>query len=294
MSDTPLYNLSNADDVCELFDAAAVANRTTPTRVGSIVKLGATGRLLVSGDLHDNGMNFQKVVKLARLSRSPDHHVVLQETIHGDSRVNGMDLSYRTLARIAMLKLEHPEQVHHILSNHELSQVYGPGILKDSVNQVEAFSEGLSYVFQDDTDRVNESIARYITSLPLAVRCDNGVLCSHSLPTLRKLKEFDFTVLDRDLNEADLTRPAGSAFLMTWGRGFKQELADRLAEKWGVDLFVLGHEHAEMGYEVYGDTMIVVNSDHGHGVALPIDLSKRYHRDDLAERVHYLAAVELG
>lgn len=294
MSDLPLYSLQSADDVCELFDAAAEANARTSTRRGSIIVLGDEGRLLVSGDLHDNGINFQKVIKLAKLGRKPDNHVLLQETIHGEALVNGMDLSYRTLGRIAMLKLEFPEQVHHVLSNHEMAQVYGPGILKDSVNQVEAFSDGLDYVFQDDTDRVMVSIGRYITSLPLAVKCDNGILCAHSLPAFRKLKLFDYGILDRELTEADFLRPEGSAYLMTWGRGFTQELADQMSAKWDVELFVLGHEHADMGFEEYGETMVVVNSDHGHGVALPIDLSRRYHRDDLLELMHYLAAVELG
>lgn len=284
-------NLQDAEQVAALFREAAEANRQTAGRSGSVVDLPAEGKLLLTGDLHDNRENFEKVLTLAGLGRSSTNHVLFQEMIHGPHLVNGMDFSYRIMARAAQLKVAHRDQVHHVLSNHELAQVEGTGILKDSISVVEAFDEGLSFVFGEGTDAVAEAIAAYVRSLPLAVRTANGVLASHSLPGPRKMDVFDPAVLDRELTEADYAAD-GSAYLMVWGRNLTQEQADTLGEQWGVRLFVLGHQPADMGYEECGETMFIINTDHAHGVALPLDLAgEPPNQDDLAMHVLPLAGV---
>src|SRR5690606_37420306 len=113
-----------------------------------------------------------------------------------------------------------------------------------------------------------------------------------SLPAPRKIDVFDPGVLDRLLTEEDL-QAGGSAHLMVWGRHHTQKVADELGEAWGVNLFVMGHQPAEMGYETEGQTMLVLASDHEHGVALPIDLGRTYTRDELVRQIVPLAAVVL-
>ena len=67
-----------------------------------------------------------------------------------------------------------------------------------------------------------------------------------------------------------------------------------LGEAWGVGLFVMGHQPAEMGYEPQGKTMLVLASDHDHGVALSIDLAcADYDQEKLIEQIVPLAAVVL-
>lgn len=285
-------NLQDAAQVIDLFEQGAEANFKAANRTGSVVDLPDKGSLLVTGDLHDHRENFEKAIKLAELAKSPNNHLVLQELVHGENLVNGMDFSYRILAQSAQLKVQYPEQVHHLLSNHELAQVYGTGILKDSVSVVEAFDEGLAYVFGDETDDVAAAIKRFVKSLALAVRTANGILVAHSLPSPRKMEVFDPEVLSRQLTEHDLTDADGSAHLMIWGRNLTQEQADALGEQWGVRIFLLGHQHADMGYEECGETMLILNSDHDHAVALPVDLSeKEPTRDALAMNTLPLNAV---
>ncbi len=284
-------DLKSAAAVGELFHQATEANLQTTTRDGAIVDLPKRGRLLVTGDIHDSRDHFDKALKLARLDASRHEYLVLQELVHGERLVNNMDLSYRILARAAELKVQRPEQVHILLSNHELAQVRGEGIVKDSVSVVEAFDAGLDWVFGEDADEIRAAIRAFVESMPLAVRCANGILCAHSLPSPRKLSEFDPSVLHRKPTEADYSNPNGSAHLLVWGRNLTQKLADELAEHWGVKLFVLGHQHADMGYEECGQTMLIINSDHAHGVVVPIDLSRDYTRDELLESILPLAAV---
>ncbi len=284
-------NLQDADMVRAAFDQAAQRNLRSPLRNGSVVELPASGRITVGGDVHDHRANFTKLVRLAELHRDPGHQLLLQEMVHGEKLVNGRDLSYRMVAEAAQLQLRADDRVHVLLSNHELAQVTGEDIAKHGVSSVESFHRGLEYVFGGDGDKVHESFEHYVKSLPLAIRCGNGVMFAHSLPSPRKRDAFDPLILNRGLTAQDLVGPGGSAYLMVWGRNLTQDWADDLATLWGAEQFVLGHQRAEMGYELIGQTMIVLASDHDHGVALQIDLSRGYTRDELIENILPLAAV---
>ena len=278
--------------VTDLFNRAADLNRSSPEHRGSVVELPDAGRLLMTGDLHDNGLNFQRILKLAKLDKSPSNRLILHEIVHGPSRVNGLDLSVRMLAQVAALKCEYPEQVLIMQSNHELAQLGGEGIVKDGESVVEAFDGGVEFLYGNGADEVTEAMNRYIRSLRLAVRCANGVFCSHSLPSPRKIEVFDKSVIDREPTDEDLAL-GGHAYLMVWGRHHNQKIADELAEAWNTKVFVMGHQPADMGYEIEDETMLILASDHGHGVALPIDLAKSYDRDDLVEQIVPLASVVL-
>lgn len=247
--------------------------RESPLRRGSAVRLPARGRLLATGDLHDNPVHLQKIIRLAKLDQSPDHHVVLHEMIHSERLVNNLDLSYRTLVRVAQLVLQYPKQVHPLLANHELAQYTGKGVSKGAGNSVELFNDGLAYVFGDDWEPMLDAIKTFITAMALALIAGNGVFCAHSLPSVRMMKHFDLGVLERELQPADFNSPEGSAHLMVWGRDHTVAQVDELAARWNVQVFCIGHEHAPAGIEVKG-RMIILNSDHDRAVALPLDLSQ--------------------
>lgn len=280
----------------EVFERAAGAMADSPLRQGSAVRIGAhatpqaapgtnqdrshatpraagaSARLLVTGDLHDNPAHLQKILALAKLDESPGHHVVFHEIIHGERLVNGVDFSHRMLARIAELAVAHPTQVHPLLANHELAQLTGKGISKGAGNSVEMFNEGLEYVFGDDWLEVDAAIKRFIAAMPLALITDRGVLCAHSLPAEAMMDRFDAAVLDRPPTADDYAAPSGSAHLMVWGRNHSIEHIERLASAWGVKLLCIGHEHVETGAEARGSRLLILNSDHERGRVVGIDL----------------------
>lgn len=266
-------DLQNAQQVIDTLNRAAECLLTSRFRRGSHIALPANGTLLVTGDLHDNPINLQKILRLARLAQSPDRHVIFQEMIHSERLVNGVDLSHRILVRIAELATHYPEQVHPVLANHELSQMTGKGVSKGAGNSVELFDDGLDFVFGDDWERVAEAIANFIHAMPLAVRSESGVFCAHSIPSPRLLDRFDPAVLDREMADADYETGAGSAYLMVWGRGQSDEHVKQLADAWNVRLFCLGHEHVETGCEIRGSHVIRINSDHENAAVLLIDLA---------------------
>ena len=288
---TPPVNLRDASAVISLFERAADSMGRSPVRSASVVRLPARGRLLATGDLHDNPVHLQKIIALARLAASPDHHVILHEMIHGERLINGLDLSHRMLARVAELVIQYPAQVHPLLANHELAQMTGRGVSKGAGNSVELFNDGLEFVFGDDWESVSESLREFISAMPLALISGNGVLCAHSVPAPHMMKHFDVRVVERELNPADYAPPHGAAHLMVWGRQHTAEQLDALASDWGVQAFCLGHEHAETGFELKGPRLIVLNSDHEHGAVLPIDLSRPLNLDEAMMSVIPLASI---
>jgi len=278
--------------VADLLHQTAQLNRDDPLRNGSTIHLPDAGTLLATGDLHDNTPNLQRLVKRARLDRAADHYLVLHELIHGPNRLNGMDLSIRTLARACAVRAAYPEQVFFLLSNHELAQRRQEHVFKDGGSDVDAFNDGLEHLYGDEAVQVHEAFDAYVDSLPLAIRCENGVMVAHSLPGPRKLKLFDPEVLDRALTEQDLG-DGGSAQLMVWGRRQDETVASQLAEAWGVKVFILGHQPAEMGWEEFAHNILVILSEHSHGMCVPIDLSRSYEREDLFDVLEPINGIRL-
>ena len=278
--------------IADLFERASEANLDSRRREGATVHLPGRQKVLMTGDLHDHGLNLQRILKLADLYASDKHNLVLHEIIHGPGFVNGRDLSVRTLARVAALKLQYPEQVHLLQANHELAQLGGEGISKDGLNVVKAFDDGIDFLYDDQAETVREAMLKFIRSLLLAVRLANGIFCSHSVPSPRALDGFDFSVLYRVPTDEDLA-PRGSAYKMVWGRNHTPESAEILSEHWEADLFVMGHQPADMGYVIETLTMLVLASDHSHGMVLPLNSSGRYDMDRLIEAMVPLASVVL-
>lgn len=295
MSSYPLQRppivLSDAESVIDALMAGAAANMGAACRRGSVDSIDAPGKLIATGDLHDNPVAFAKLVRLAGMRLNEPYmqddvagdatpsaicHLTLHEIIHSDRLVNGMDMSYRALARVADLKARYPEHVHVLLGNHELAQYTNAGVLKDGVRCVDVFNDAVAFTFGEDAPRVDEACKAFIRSLPIAleVHTPRGtILCAHSVPAAAGMARFDGEIIRRELHDDDYIPRTGSAYLMTWGRGYDEQSLEDLVERWGVYMFILGHEKAEDGVKFVQPNAIILASDHDKGTYLPIDLS---------------------
>jgi len=303
-------DLASAEEVIAALLAGAKSNFSATCRRGSIDYIEPPGHLVATGDLHDNPVHFERVVRAAGLGlalgsapaseadlRFASHdgyvsHVTLHEVIHSDRLISGMDFSYRVLTRVALLKAHAPHHVHVLLGNHELAQITGAGIIKDGVRSVDAFNAGVEYVFGAEADRVHEAIAEFVRSMPLALKCHTrrgDILASHSLPPAAMMNRFDPAVLSRALTEADYEPRRGSAHIMVWGRGYDAELLEDLVERWGVYMFILGHEKVPQGAMFVPPNAVVLNSDHANGAYLVLDLSAPPRADEAMNLVRMLA-----
>ena len=142
-----------------------------------------------------------------------------------------------------------------------------------------AFNDAVDFTFEADAPLVQQAIAAFIRSMPLAVRFVNAglpdVLCSHSLPAPELMDRVDPAILERldappRYTDDDLLPRRGSAHLMLWGRDHTPEQLAGLAQRWGVGLFVLGHEKADDGVLLRPPNAVILNSDHARGVYLDV------------------------
>ena len=274
----------------ETFREAARLNLEDPFREGSLIRFPAYGQLVVTGDLHGNRRNFAKLVTYCALGSSPGRFVLLQELIHEEPQgLDQPDMSHELLLEAARWKCDHPDQVFFLQSNHEVSQLTGRGILKGGRGVLDHFVAGIEASYGAEAPRVLQAIECLIESLPLAARTPNRIFLSHSLPAGRDVEDFDPSVLDRVPTREDLAKGAAARFL--WGRRHTSEQLDRLAEILGVDLFVVGHQPEPMGFRVADKRLLILSSDHNHGVFLPIDLSKPVTMDDLVRNIRKFVSV---
>jgi hypothetical protein len=284
----------DADTVVETFSCATEENQVSPLRQGNVVELPAEGDVWLAGDIHDHRRNFEKFIKAADLANNPRRHIVLQELIHGDHYdATGCEDSWKMLHQAASLKCDYPGQVHFLMANHDLAQIHGEGIMKAGISVCEAFNAGVKRDFKAQRGVVQAAITEFLLSLPLAVKCPNGVFFCHSLPAENLVAAFDYGVFDRALTGEDLRRKTGPVYQLIWGRHTSGTAADVFAERVGAKLLVTGHQPQESGYLTNGDRHLIIASEHNQGVFLSVDLTQEYDLEKLVRSLRKFVAVDL-
>ncbi len=253
----------------DIFRQAAELNREDSRREGNTVRLGGDCQITVAGDIHGHRPNLARIISYANLTNDARRYLVLQEIIHAPvDPASGQDRSIEPLLRAVRLKCAHPEQVLFLLGNHDVAQITGNEIMKGGQSYCKTFIEGVKYAFGDeDSHEILSAVNEFLLSMPLAVRCDNGVLIAHSAPSPKRMEAAGTDILRRAYRDEDLAR-GGAAYEWTWGRGHTPEQLDALAAELGMDFFVLGHQHVSSGLEVISPRAVTLASDHPHGKIL--------------------------
>src|SRR4051812_26215745 len=238
----------DADQVIETFAAAGDENKLSPLRNAQVISLPAEGEVWMTGDIHDHRNNFRKFLEAADLANSPQRHIVLHELIHGDHYDSaGAEDSWQMLYQAAELKCTFPNQVHFLLANHDLAQIHGEGIMKAGLSVCEAFNSAVKRDFTDRGLLVTVAITEFLLSLPLAIRCPNGLFFCHSLPTDDQIEKYDFTVFEREpLKPEDYRRKVGPVYQLIWGRKVTPVGVAKFAERMNTKMLITGHQPQEM------------------------------------------------
>ena len=282
--------LPDAETACGLLREAADLIREDPIRKGGLLEFGSAGQVVMTGDLHGNLRNFEKLQRYCALERSPGRSVILHELIHEDiERADQLDLSIDVLLRAAQWKCDFPDNVFILQANHELAQLRGQEISKGGRSVLYDFEQGVAHRFGSEADAVLAVTRDYISALPLAARTRTGIFMCHSLPNPLVVDSFDISVFERPLTEDDIA-PGGSAYNLLWGRFHSAETVERFAERLGVECFIIGHTPQEGGHTTVG-RLIILASEHNHGAFLPIDLSRHYTIKELESKIRKFVSL---
>jgi len=277
--------------VVDLLKAGVEANTTDKYKRDNVVFLPAADSVIITGDLHGHRRNFERILTYADLHNNRSRHLVLQEIIHGGPQdPEGGCLSYRLLFDVVRYKLDFPDRVHIIMGNHDIAFINNKKVMRNGKEMNRSMRSALDREFGQTSPYVKLAIKQFLFSQPLAVKCDNRIWLSHSLPSDRYLGKFDQKLLYRQLKKEDVARQ-GSAYLLTWGRKHSQSLLDSLAKLFDVDVFILGHQPQEQGWSQAGDNLIIVASDHNHGCLLPTNLAKPYTVQELIGSIVMLSSI---
>ena len=280
-----------AHEIVNLLNAGTRLNQRDPLRNGNTICFPGLGDLIVAGDLHNHQRNFQRVRTVAALDKHPDRHVILQEIVHGGVLgADGGDHSLDLLLEAIKWADEYPGQVHFLMANHDLAQVYGHPIMKDGYDLTDRFTRYFKIRAGTNFAAANQAFRGFILTMPLAAVTFAGILLAHSLPGPRDMATFDSTILRRQITEADFAR-TGSAYQLIWGRGQTPAVLAALAKAWWCEVFICGHQAQDAGWGRIGERMLILDSCHNHGVYLRMDLAKPYTMDELIAAIKPLASV---
>jgi hypothetical protein len=283
-----------ADSVVEAFSCATEENQVSPLRQGQVIELPAEGEVWLAGDIHDHRRNFDKFIGAADLANNPRRHIVLQELIHGDHYdADGAEDSWQILHQAASLKCDYPHQVHFLMANHDLAQIHGEGIMKAGLSVCEAFNKGVKRDFKAQRGTVQAAITEFLLSLPLGIKCPNGLFFCHSIPAEDQVATFDYGVFDRPITGEDLRRRTGAVYQLIWGRHTGPLSAEVFAERVGAKILVTGHQPQEGGYLANGDRHLIIASEHNQGVFLPVNLTEEYDIEKLIASLRKFVSIDL-
>lgn len=283
---------SDPEEVIDVYRRAAEENRSDVLLDGSTLRFPNYGQLVMTGDLHGNRRNFDKLVTFCVLGHSPGRHIILHEMVHEEAiTLEDVDQSHVLLFEAAHWKSAFPEQVHFIQSNHDLAQLTGQEITKNGRFLLRSFEEGVALSFgRNNMDRILEAIKEFIASFAVAAVTQSGIFMTHSLPSPFDWPVFDTDIFSRKVSEQDLFE-SGAVHSLVWGRGHTAEQLAEMAERFQIEFFIAGHQPQETGYAVVEDRLLILASDHNHGVFLPINLGKHYTMPELVKAIRPCVSV---
>ena len=170
------------------------------------------------------------------------------------------DRSHQLLDVFTALKCQYPDRVHHILGNHELSELTGRSIGKDGEGLNAKFRRGVDTAYGESAGDIHEAYKALFAALPLAIRTANRRLRLSHAPRRRATSiRSTSSCLKADSWPEDAMKRRGTIYALTWGRDTAPETADRFAAMVDADLFVTGHQPCDHGFRQANHRQIIID-----------------------------------
>lgn len=264
--------------------------------LGKLVKLKPSGKALIIGDLHGDLESLIDVMKESAFMRTMDQEknaVLIFLGDYGDRGTYSAEVYYAVLK----LKLLYPEQVVLMRGNHE-----GPKDLTASPHDLpmqfqarfgehgdEAYTK-IRGLFEQLTNAVIVE-GRYLVihgGLPLqACRIEDLAYAHISHPKQTFLEEMLWSDPDEMIKE-EAASPRGA------GRLFGKKVTEEVLKRFGVKLFIRGHQSCPEGFRTSHDGKVLTLFSrkgspyfNAYGAYLELELSKQFENaEQLVPYIH--------
>lgn len=278
--------------VIDTFGKAARANTDLKTRMGNVIELTPTSadEVMITADLHGHRKNFNRIRQIADLGSHPRRHLIMQEVCHGGPTypISGGCMSHQMLEDVAALKAKYPEQVHFLLSNHELAEMTDYPIVKHGKMLNLMFRFGMQEMYGPATNKIREAFVPFLRTLPLAVRISKGVWVSHTLPDKCDQTAFKSDIFDRPLRDDDFLEDS-PLFGFVWGRDFRQQNADAFAKLIDAEILIHGHEPSGDGFSAPNSRQVILDCSAEQAKYVILPVGEPLSQGDVLSRIKPLA-----
>jgi hypothetical protein len=280
-----------------------------------LLRLPASGRLLVVADLHGNLRDFLAVAamfeRLFETAVSSEVFLLfLGDLLHGPYLPRGQwqssekdlpflhgrpyrDQSPAVLLGVSELMMRHPRRVFTLLGNHEHAHIGGPRTSLFARDEAVALEQRLGV-------EASLWLAAFLKGLPLWALAPCGVLFSHAAPAaeLNRLEDLEAIDYRRYLppgatpskeslrSRGDKpTEPAARLLgQLLWGSSLSPQKAQEVLLRAGAHVAVYGHAVVPGGYQTIGNEQLILSTSFGMDDArkrvLLLDLSTSYRAAD--------------
>ena len=279
------------ENTIAMLRGAAAANISSPFRSGSVIEIGpqAGDDVMLTGDLHGNRRNFNRIRRTAALEAFPRRHLVLQEACHGGPTYhqNGGCMSHSIVEDIARLKVGYPDRVHFLLGNHELAELTGYPIQKNKQMLNVLFRLGLEQMYGAEAEHVRAALLEFLGTCPLAVRISGGVFVCHSIPEGLDQRPFDRTIFSRPLDPREFYEQ-GEVFQLVWGRDHRPENVRAFAEAMNARVLIQGHEPCQDGFAVPNQHQVILDCCGDRACYVMLSTDREWTQADVVQRIQRL------
>jgi len=264
-----------------------------------VLRLPDHGRLLVCTDLQGCLRDFQRFVQIfeqALVEHHGDAHVLFTgDLIHGPHidpedwpdflGEYYRDASGEVMMGFAELSARYPGRVHALLGNHEHGHIGGPHTAKFAADEVALLEQILGPAA---TARMRSIIQTF--SLAAVTRC--GAVFTHGAPaaqidSIAELEAADLSGAHYASPLDVLDTPVVGKIL--WARSATEAEARRFLRALNGTISIYGHDVIPEGYEINGDTQMVVSTSFG-----VFDANKVYVSLDLATKYRVIHDLRVG
>ncbi len=252
-----------------------------------LLRLPASGRLLVATDIQGNLRDFLRMVSL--FEEAPEDSVLIftGDLVHGPDEYTEQhwpdylgtpyrDESPEVVKALLEARARYPGRVHSLLGNHEHAHVGGPRTAKFHDDEAKALEGRM------EPESV-EAMRELFRQLPLIAQAPNGAVLLHAAPSARvsgpheledvPLEGYSHMGIDQFFHV-----PVLGATL--WSRMAVPAQARAFLEALGGRIAIYGHDVVREGYEKVGDEQLCVSTSFAlfdeQKVYVELDLAQQY------------------